>query len=396
MTAPQWQVIVVGAGPVGLLLANLLGTHGIRTLVIDKRETGPEASMAIGLTPPSLNLLRTLQLDQSFTAAGVRVDQAVVHGDHGRIGKLSFRELPAPFPFILSIPQAQTVRLLEERLRAWPSVELRRGMEFTALRQDDQGVSATLRHLATDCNERVRIAFLIGCDGGDSRVRALAEIAASGGNYPQTFLMADFADASGFADEAHLFFTRHGSVESFPLPDGHRRWVIQTGQLLRPPPPGLLVEAVRQRTGIDLGNSHCSFESAYAVRHQLARCYFRGQVALCGDAAHLMSPVGGQGMNVGFGDAARLAAVLISDLRHGAVGEALLDCYSRERRAAAQVAISRAARGMWLGTRQGRLAGVWREPLLRLLLSPPLCGKLPPYFAMLTLPGQTPAPASHS
>ena len=104
---------MVGAGPVGLLLGNLLGASGLRTLLIDKRGHGPDASMAIGLTPPSLALLRDLRLDRQFVAAGVRVEQAVVHGDQEILGTLSFRNLPAPYPFILSLPQAETVRLLE-------------------------------------------------------------------------------------------------------------------------------------------------------------------------------------------------------------------------------------------------------------------------------------------
>lgn len=387
MTPLSWQVVIAGAGPVGLLLGNLLGLHGIRTLVIDKRTTGPEASMAIGLTPPSLALLHSLQLDRSFTDAGVRVDQAVVHGDRGRLGGLSFRGLPGAYPFILAIPQAETVRLLEARLGDWPTVELRRGTELIAFRQDAAGVTATLTDLASGRDQPVRSDFLAGCDGGNSRVRSLAGIAATGGSYPQAFIMADFADASDFAGTAHLFFTRHGSVESFPLPGGCRRWIVQTPQLLRPPPTGLLVDAVRQRTGIDLGDCLCSFESAFAVQHRLAQRYFRGRVALCGDAAHLMSPVGGQGMNVGFGDAAGLAGALVACLRQGAAVELLLQDYSRRRQTVAKIAIDRAARGMWLGTRRGWLAGLWREPLLRLVLAPPLCRALPPYFAMLTLPG---------
>ena len=387
MATPEWQVLVVGAGPVGLLLGNLLGDHGIRTLVIDKRRSGPEASMAIGLTPPSLTLLNSVQLDRNFIAAGVRVDHAVVHGDRGQLGELSFRGLPSAYPFILSIPQAVTVRLLQDRLGSWPTVALHRGKELAGLRLHAGGATATLHDLSSGRNEQVHCAFLIGCDGGDSRVREQAGIATTGGNYPQAFVMADFTDRTGFASEAHLFFTRDGSVESFPLPGGRRRWIIQSSQLLRPPPPGLLVEAVRQRTGVDLNDGDCFFESAFTVGHRLAQRFFYRRVALCGDAAHLMSPVGGQGMNVGFGDAALLAVALASCLRHGVESEPLLDDYSRQRRAVAQIAIGRAARGMWMGTRRGRLAGLWREPVLRLLLSPPLCRQLPAYFAMLTLPG---------
>lgn len=387
------QVLIIGAGPVGLMLGNLLGARGIRTLIVDKRHTGPEASMAIGLTPPSLSLLRSLQLDTSFLAAGVRVDHAVVHGNGGRVGELFFRDIPVPFPFILSIPQAETVRLLEARLAHWPTVELRRGVELVAVQQEAAVVTATLQNVATGMNEPVQSPWLAGCDGGDSSVRSLAGIASSGGDYPQTFVMADFADASALASQAHLFFTRHGSVESFPLPGNRRRWIVQTVQLLRPVPAGFMTDTVRRRTGVDLSGSRCSFTSAFAVRHRLAEAYCRGRIALCGDAAHLMSPVGGQGMNVGFGDAAHLADALDMCLGSGIEPVAFLNRYSKQRREVAQTAIGRAARGMWMGTRTGPLAGLWRDPLLRLLLSPPLCRSLPPYFAMLTLPDNPPPPS---
>jgi 2-polyprenyl-6-methoxyphenol hydroxylase-like FAD-dependent oxidoreductase len=149
---------------------------------------------------------------------------------------------------------------------------------------------------------------------------------------------------------------------------------------------------VLRRTGIDLSGARCSFDSAFAVRHRLAQRYFHGHVLLCGDAAHLMSPVGGQGMNVGFGDAAHLARVIDACQLRGANSGQLLADYSSQRQAVARIAIGRAARGMWLGTRRGRMAGLWREPLLRLLLSAPLSRKLPPYFAMLTLADRWPLP----
>lgn len=391
MIAPDWEVVIVGAGPVGLLLGNLLGAGGVRTLVIDKRGSGPEASMAIGLTPPSLSLLNTLQLDQPFIAAGIRVDQAVVHGNKEQLGRLSFRTLPGPYPFILSLPQAETVQRLEDRLSDWPQVTLRRGAELLALEQASGRVTARLQERDALQPQSVSCDFLVGADGGRSRVRQMAGIPTVTGNYPQRFVMGDFADKSNFGPQAHLFFTRHGSVESFPLPEGRRRWVVQADERLEQVPPGFLSTEICRRTGIDLAGSEAYFTSTYTVARLLARHYHEGRIALCGDAAHLMSPVGGQGMNVGFADAAWLATVLIACCRDGAEAEPLLTNFSQNRRKAARIATARAARGMWLGTRCGRLSCLWRDPLLRLLLAPPLRQRLPPYFAMLTLPYASPA-----
>ena len=390
MIAPEWEVVIVGAGPVGLLLGNLLGASGVQTLLIDKREHGPEASMAIGLTPPSLALLHNLQLDQQFIAAGVRVDQAVVHSSKEQLGVLSFRTLPGPYTFILSLPQAETVRLLEARLGDWPQVTLRRGTELVALEQKSGRVTASLQEGEAQQPQRVHSNFLVGADGGRSCARQMAGIPIATRSYPQSFVMGDFADHSGFGDQAHLYFTRYGSVESFPLSGGRRRWVIQTEERLDQVPPRTLSEEIRRRTGIDLAGCDAYFTSSYAVGRLLAKHYHSERIALCGDAAHMMSPVGGQGMNVGFADAAWLASVLVACCREGAEAEPLLTHYGQNRRKAARIATGRAARGMWLGTRRGRLSCLWRDPLLRLLLAPPLRRWLPPYFAMLTLPHTLP------
>jgi len=117
--------------------------------------------------------------------------------------------------------------------------------------------------------------------------------------------------------------------------------------------------------------------------------YVKGRVVVCGDAAHLMSPVGGQGMNVGFGDARRLAAALQRSLREGRSAEQELAAYDSDRRPAAATAIARAERGLHFGTQRGVLACLWRGLIIRLLFIPPLRYKLAPYFAMTTLPGRS-------
>ncbi|TYO99098.1 2-polyprenyl-6-methoxyphenol hydroxylase-like FAD-dependent oxidoreductase [Geothermobacter ehrlichii] len=387
MATQAWDVLIVGAGPVGLLLGNLLGQTRKRVLLIDRHPGPPTASMAIGITPPSLAILRTLDLDRRFCASGVRVEHAVVHGHRRRLGELSFAGLDSPWPFILSQPQATTVRLLEENLTRFPNVELRRELHLERLEQQPGQVEVELRTASGHpLGESCR--FLAGCSGAEGSVRRQCRLADQPHSYPQSFLMADFADSGELGGSAHLWFTADGSVESFPLPQQRRRWIIQTPQLCRDVDPGYLPEIVARRTGCRL-RSPPLFQSAFGVRRLLARSYVRGRVVLAGDAAHLMSPVGGQGMNTGFADAAWLAQALDGMLT-GSGSPALLEEYSTARREAARVAIGRAGRGMWLGTRRGRLHCLWREPLLKLLLSPAIRHHLPPYFAMLTIPNNPP------
>lgn len=385
-TPPSREVVIVGAGPVGLLLGNLLGQAGIRTLIVEKRSAGPDASMAIGITPPSLGILRELELDQTFVDHGVRVDHALVFGNRQQLGELHFHGLPGPWPFILSLPQAETVRLLEERLARETEVELRRGWELQSFHQGSAGVEVALQAPGGH-RESVHCHYLVGCDGRSGGVRSRLGVRSQARDYPQNFLMADHLDTTDLGSAAVLFFTRSGSVESFPLPWGRRRWIVQTDRFEERPETGLLEELVSRRTGTSLDPDGKTFESAFRVSRLLTDRYHVGRVALCGDAAHLMSPVGGQGMNVGFGDARRLAIALTAILRQGCDPAAEFSAYDADRRPAAAAAIARAGRGMGMGTRRGRLACVWREPVLRFLLSPLMRRHLPPYFAMLTLPG---------
>ncbi|RME36465.1 MAG: FAD-dependent monooxygenase [Deltaproteobacteria bacterium] len=379
------DVLIVGAGPVGLLLGNLLGQAGIDTLVIDRRSSGPRASMAIGITPPSLAILARLGLDESFVAAGVAVNHAVVHGDQRVLGELSFDSLPGPWPFILSLPQARTVELLENRLQKQASVELWRGWQLENFERNTDGMRAEISDSARNHRD-MACRYLVDCSGAAGSIRRRLGLADERVTYPQNFVMADFPACEALGTSAHLWFTASGSVESFPLPDG-RRWIVQTDHFHDLVEPELPAEIVARRTGLRLAGEPV-FLSAFKVHRLLAKSYVADHILLAGDAAHLMSPVGGQGMNVGFADAAMLCDTLVAILRGEAPPEQLQH-YSRARRQAAAIAIKRAQRGMWMGTRRGRLNCLWREPLLKLLLSEPVRRYLPPYFAMLTLPGPT-------
>lgn len=379
------EVIILGAGPVGLLLANLLGERGLRILLADKRTAPPDRSMAIGVTPPSLRILRPLGLDRELIRHGVPIRTAVVHGSRGRIGSVSFDSLPGDYPFILSVPQAETQRVLEAGLAKRPSVRFLRGVAGIGVEAGADAVE--VRFQGEGAPFAVRAPYLAACDGHKGPVRDLLGIPADRHDYGLNFLMADVEDRSGLGSEAHLFFTDAGSVESFPLPGGWRRWVVLTERYLDPAPEGYLERAVRDRAGFDLAGAAMRFQTPFHVRRSLSRRYVSGRVVLCGDAAHVLSPIGGQGMNTGFADAEFLADSLAAILRDGAEPGDLLTHYEVYRRRAFAAASARASAGMWLGTRTGRLASRLRDGLLRrAILRPPLRDHLPAWFAMMTLP----------
>jgi 2-polyprenyl-6-methoxyphenol hydroxylase-like FAD-dependent oxidoreductase len=383
-------VAICGAGPIGLLLANLLGHRGVKVIVLEKRLTRPTASMAIGITPPSLKILKGLDLVDAFLARGVPVQDASVFEKGRQVGDLSFASLNDDYPFILSLPQTQTIEILERHLERYEHVRCQRGMRVDEVHQHPDHV--TLRVLDTVRARRHTLAvrYLVGCDGVDSHIRGQAGIQVRRRKYNPKFLMADFDDQSGYGDRACLFFAPNGSVESFPLPGRRRRWIVQLDGLseamLRQ--PDLVERVVQQRCHVSLSRDSRRFHSHFGVHRMLARHYYRERVILCGDAAHAMSPVGGQGMNTGFADAALLAETLFKILRRKQSSAPLLREYERSRKQACRAAACRAACNMWVGTRRGPVWSRLRYLLLRALLQRSDSFRLAEHFAMLTLPNQ--------
>ncbi len=355
-------------------------------MVVEQESGPPMQSMAIGITPPSLDILRQLDLDRPFVEQGVPVSRAYVHEEGRLLGCVTFDNIPSRYRFILSLPQRVTIQLLEKSLARWPCVELRRDAELVGFRQGDGPVLAALRTPSGEVEVAARL--LAGCDGHRSTVRALAGIPAAEHRYRTRFAMADYHDGTGMGPEAHLFFGSRGSVESFPMPGKLRRWIVLTPSDHRAEDEiAVICRRVREETGHDLSSQDPLAHSRFTPKWLLCRAFHRGRIVLAGDAAHVMSPIGGQGMNTGFADVEELSNAIARILRGGARPEPLLRAYTQFRRRAFRMAAARAARGMWLGTRTGRLASKARSCLVRgILLRPPIRQRLAPYFAMLTLP----------
>jgi 2-polyprenyl-6-methoxyphenol hydroxylase-like FAD-dependent oxidoreductase len=387
--AAHAEVLIVGAGPVGLLLANFLGRAGIAALVLEKRTSRAPGSKAIGITPTSLGVLQELGLVARFLERGVQVRRAAVHDDAGLLSRLELGGPGEAFPFILSLPQVETEALLQEALARWPSVELRAGQEAIGARQEAGSVSVRAR--GVDGGERELSALLLcACDGAGSPTAGFLDLRRRLRRYPVAFRMADYTDASGLGAEAHLFFTRLGSVESFPMAGGRRRWITQATEGGEPEPSFEKVEAhVRARTAHRLEPSCRVWASAFRPERSELERFRVGRVVFCGDAAHTMPPIGGQGMNTGFADARLVARVLERALRGGGDLEDLLGLYEPYRRAGFRAAARRSRLFMGVGTLHRPVPRALRSLLVPVLTRPPLSRALAGHFTMVNVPYST-------
>ena len=222
--------------------------------------------------------------------------------------------------------------------------------------------------------------FVVACDGKDSRVRQLEDIGFLGGDYPDTYLMGDFADNTDFGSDAAIYLTDDGLVESFPLAKGARRWVVKTDERVAHPNVEQLAALVRKRLRFDLPVETSTMLSSFGVQHYLADTFVSNRVLLVGDAAHVVSPIGGQGMNLGWLEAWDAAETLETVLKDKQNTSEHLQSYDKKRRRVAKIVLSRAAFNMRMG-RKTRFSFA-KYAFARVLSSKPFARTMANMFTM--------------
>ncbi|MBG6058889.1 2-polyprenyl-6-methoxyphenol hydroxylase-like FAD-dependent oxidoreductase [Cryobacterium sp. MP_M3] len=372
------DVIVVGGGPVGILLAGLLAVRGLDVEVLEQRSEPSLRSRAIGIHPPSLRALRQLGVADTIIESAVRISGGEVRSDGRRLGRLRFAETADRYQRVISLPQYETEAVLRARFEQLRPGCFRGGVTVTGVRDRGDRVELVA---GPGAGEPLEARYVVAADGARSAVRDLLGIRCAARTGGETYLMSDYADTGEHGAEAVLFFERGGVVESFPLPGGRRRWVAMTPSLMTGATSADLAALVRARTGIELPPTE-AVASSFAVAQRLARRLVSGRVVLVGDAAHQISPIGGQGMNLGWLDALQLAPALERAIREPATAASVLADYDRRRRRSARMAARQAGFNMAMGRPARGLRLRARNGLVRALAVPPASMVLARAFTM--------------
>ena len=377
-----YDVVISGGGPTGLLLALLLSRKNISCLVVEQRRDITRHSRSIGIHPPSMFVLRKAGLDRAFMNSGVMIKRGHAMTDiRTHLGTVNFHCLPQPFQFVLANPQHSTERILEEAAIEASGVDLLKGATLADFRQYPDSVQTIITTSGQEYPTEAR--FLVGCDGKHSTVRQKAGIGFTGKAYSNRYVMGDFEDLTGLTPEAYIFTSKDGLVESFPLPGNIRRWVAEKNTETGEASPRMLAELISERIGTMPDVASNSMISNFSAESFLAKHLASGRIILAGDAAHIVSPIGGQGMNLGWLDADSLATGLDAVYNRGASAAIQLRHYNRIRRSRARRAIKRAEFNMMLA-HKSRFPEV-RNSILQLLLNPPFEQLLARRFTMAGL-----------
>ena len=366
MLSSHTDVLIVGAGPTGLALAAALQQAGVSHLLIDALEEGQNSSRAAVIHAHTIEMLGSIEVVEPLVSEGMLVSSFTIRDRDRPLLSVAFEGLPSTFRNILMIPQSTTEALLEERLGALGG-EVQRGVAAIRAVADSHGAAVRVR---TGDSERViRARYVVGADGMHSIVRESAGIGFAGEPYGESFVLADVRMEWPLGiDEVSLFFSPAGLVVVAPLPGGSFRIVATMDDA--PAEPGIEhVQALLDARGPKAAHARVTeilWSSRFRVHHRLADSYRKGPFLLMGDAAHVHSPAGGQGMNTGLVDAIVLGEALIRVVR-GGEPESVLDSYADIRRPAARKVLALAGRLTDVATVRSRPARIVRNAVLRLL-----------------------------
>src|SRR5262245_45459408 len=368
------RVLIVGAGPTGLVLALWLTRLGVQVRLVDAAAEPATTSRAVAVQARTLEFYRQIGLADTVVARGRDVSAANLWVAGRQVARLVFGDMGAgvsPYAYAFIFPQDEHERLLVERL-AETGVSVERQTELLGFEEQGDHIVARLKR-ADGHLDSCEAAFVAGCDGAHSRVRETLSIGFTGGTYEHLFYVADVeARGAVMNGEIHVALDRTDFLAVFPLKEaGHARLVGTVREEAAHGRENVTWHDVGKRVieWLPIDVDRVNWFSTYHVHHRVADRFRSGRAFLLGDAAHIHSPVGGQGMNTGIGDAVNLAWKLSAVLHHRA-DDRILDTYEPERIAFAQRLVSTTDQAFTGVTSSSATARALRLHVVPLVLPP--------------------------
>ena len=362
------KVLIAGAGPVGLTLANELVRQGISVRIVDKNAGRTDKSKALVIWSRTLELFDDAGYATEFLPAGMPAHGAQISTGKEIVASVSLDSIDSRFNYALMIAQSETERVLEQRLAA-AGVKVERRVELAGFTDKGNAVEATLAR-EDGSTETVNADWLVGCDGAHSVVRHGLGFAFEGSTLESHWALAD-GHVSGLAptDRLHIFWHREGILAFFPILGDRWRVIADLGPATgdeKHPDPTLeeinTLMARRGSPGIVMKDPF--WLAAFRINERKVKDYRKGRAFLAGDAAHIHSPAGGQGMNTGMQDAFNLAWKLAMVIK-GAAKPALLDSYSPERSTVGETVLRNAGRLTEAATLRNPIAQGLRNTIVK-------------------------------
>jgi len=364
----ETEVLIAGAGPTGLVLALWLTKLGVKLRIVDKAPRAGTTSRALAVQARTLEFYRQIGLAEALVDAGRKVGAMNLWVGGKIVTRVNLHDIGlglGPYDYVFIFPQDEHEALLEGAL-AKLGVKVERQTELMGFTDDGDGVRAVLQN-AQGVQEMCEVRYLAGCDGARSKVRETLDTGFPGGAYSQLFYVAD-VEASGPPVDGNLNvdLDQADFLAVFPLKaDGRIRLVGVVSDDRAKHPETLTFEDVSHQAIDDMkiAVSKVNWFSTYHVHHRVANHFSKGNAFLLGDAAHIHSPAGGQGMNTGIGDAVNLSWKLAAVLRKRARPD-LLDSYEPERIGFARRLVQTTDRAFTLASSEGKLAERIRTQVL--------------------------------
>jgi 2-polyprenyl-6-methoxyphenol hydroxylase-like FAD-dependent oxidoreductase len=373
------DVLIVGAGPVGMAIAITLAQSGIKPLIVERDTMQQTTSRAAVIHAHTLEVLDDLGVAAKMLAEGLKIEKFAFRDRDRLLGLIRFGRLPSRHRYLLMLPQDRTEAIMLDRL-AELGIEVARGTTFLGIIEDGGQITAELE--TAEGKAAVSASYLVGTDGMHSAVRTTCGIPFEGAQYEDSLVLADVSvQETGQRNEVTLFFSPDGLVVFAPLPGNRYRVVATVRDAPEKPDAALIQQLLETRGPTDerIGRVRdVTWSSRFRLHHRLARSYRKGRVFIAGDAAHAHSPAGGQGMNTGLVDAYTLGR-LLADVLNGRADEATLDQYEALRRPDAARVLALAGRLTAAATMENR----WMRGLRNAALL--LAAKLPRFRDRLAL-----------